>query len=223
MIFVIVPAFNEAQSIREVIKDLRDHGYTNIVVVDDCSQDTTYQVAQETGVHVLHHIINCGQGASLRTGIEYALIKGATIIVTFDADGQHHAEDVKSLVDALQDYHCDAALGSRFLEKKGNTPFIRKLFLKGGTVICLMMYDVTLTDTHNGIRAMTRKAAHILQFESDGMEHASEILELIGKHKLRYCEVPVTITYSEYSIAHGQSTWNAFRILYKMIVKKFTG
>ena len=83
-----------------------------------------------------------------------------------------------------------------------------------------IMYNVKLTDSHNGLRAMSKKAAQKINISSDGMEHASEIVEEISKNKLRYVEVPVNIRYTDYSMARGQKTSNAFSILFKMLIKK---
>src|SRR5687768_5208941 len=88
-IFVVVPAFNEAEVIGEVLDGIRsaDPSY-RIAVVDDGSTDGTSEIAEQHGVPVLRHVVNLGQGAALRTGIEFALRQGAEVIVTFDADGQ---------------------------------------------------------------------------------------------------------------------------------------
>ena len=114
----------------------------------------------------------------------------------------------------------DISLGSRFLDKDSNTPFIRKLFLKGGALSFLLLYGVRLTDSHNGFRAMNRKAARRIKIECDDMAHASEIIDEIGRHRLKYVEVPVTIHYSDYSLSKGQSTLNGFRILARMLINK---
>ncbi|MBI2564798.1 glycosyltransferase family 2 protein [Candidatus Woesearchaeota archaeon] len=216
--YIIIPAFNEGLSIESVITKIQKKGYKNIVVVDDGSKDNTAQIASRYTT-TLRHIVNRGQGASLQTGIKYSLEKGADTIITFDADGQHSPEDIPKLINALKEYNVDIALGSRFL-KKNKTPLIRKLFLKTGAIIIRFMYDIKLTDSHNGLRALTRRAAETIKIKSNGMEHASEILEQIKLKKLSYVEVPVTIEYTNYSIKHGQSTLNAFRILFKMFIQK---
>ena len=205
-IWIVIPAYNEEKRIVEVIEGLKKTGYLNIVVIDDCSKDHTFQKANLTGVIVLKHVLNLGQGAAIKTGIEYALEKGAEIIITFDSDGQHQVEDLPSLIYPLEEKEVDVVLGSRFLHKKSNTPFIRKLFLKGGALIFRLMYGIKLTDSHNGLRALSRKAAKKIQITQNRMEHASEIVEEISKQKLRYLEVPVTIKYSKASLEKGQKT-----------------
>lgn len=213
-IYIVIAAYNEEKSISKVIKDLHKHNYYNIIVVDDFSQDNTIKVAENLGVIVLKHIINRGQGAALRTGIEYALGKGAKVIITFDADGQHLAKDIEKLVEVIEEGY-DVALGNRFIGEAINITFLKKIILKGGAFLMQLFYGVKVTDSHNGFRAFSRKAANMIKITQDRMEHASEIIEEIGKYKLKYKEVPVTIIYYE----KGQSIFNSINILIKMLIK----
>lgn len=221
-LFFVIAAFNEEKSIVNVINSLKSHNYYDIVVVDDGSRDKTSELASKEGVVVLRHIINRGQGAALKTGIQFALKNNADIIVTFDADGQHDVDDVDKLIKPVVSGIADVALGSRFLEKMhySNVPFFRKFFLKGGAFLIWFMYGIKLSDSHNGFRALSRKSAELIDIRSDGMAHASDILEEIKKKSLRFVEVPVNIKYTEYSLSHGQRTMDAFKILYRMIVSK---
>src|SRR6266852_3007326 len=113
-VWVVIAAYNEARVIERVIADVRHCGFS-AVLVDDGSSDATAEVAERVGAVVVRHPVNLGQGAALQTGIEFALHKGADVIVTFDADGQHRASDIAGLVDALARHGVDYALGSRFL------------------------------------------------------------------------------------------------------------
>jgi len=218
--FIVIPAYNEEKTIRKVIKDLKEHDYENIVVVDDNSRDNTSKITSDEGATVLKHMINRGQGAALKTGINYALKQDADIIVTFDADGQHKAEDIERLIKPVEEGKVDICLGSRFLDKKSNVPFLKKVVLKCGIYVIRLMYGIKLTDVHNGLRAMSNEAAKKIEIKSNRMEHASEIIEEIKKKRLRYKEVPVNIRYTEYSKQKGQSSWNALRIFVKMLLKK---
>ena len=220
-IYIIVPAYNEEKCIAEVIIDLKKHGYNNIIVINDGSTDDTVRIARKNKAIVLSHPINLGQGSAIQTGLEYAIFSGADMIITFDSDGQHMAGDIKSLLEPLIDDKAEVALGSRFLDKNSNTPWIKKMMLKGGTVLLFMMYGIMLTDTHNGLRAFTADAASKMRLESRGMEHASEIIEKIKLEKIRYIEVPVTIRYTDYSIKKGQRISNSLNILFKMLAKWF--
>jgi len=219
-IFFIIPGYNEEKSIGKVIKELKKAGYNNIVAIDDGSKDNTYQEAKKQNIFVLQHAINRGQGAALRTGTEFALKKGAEIIVHFDSDGQHRVEDLPQMLKPVLKGEVDVALGSRFL-KKTKMPFSRRVLLKGSVWIQWLFYGVKLSDAHNGFRVMSRKAAQKIKIDSDRMEHASEIVEEIVKKKIKYKEVPVIIRYTGYSMKKGEgSFWGAVRILFKMIIKK---
>ena len=220
-IYIVVPAYNEENSISGVIGDLRKHNFNNIIVVDDGSTDDTNIVAKKDGAVVIKHPINLGQGTAVKTGTDYALLLGAEIIVTFDADGQHLAKDLDNLVKPLINNEVEVALGSRFLDNNSNVPWLKKIFLKGGTLLLFLMYGIMLTDTHNGFRALSRSAAEKIHIRSRGMEHASEILEEIKIKKIRYKEIPVTIKYSTYSISKGQRISNSLNIFFKMLSKWF--
>src|SRR5690348_14005578 len=99
-VWVVVPAYNEARVIPGVVSGLKQEGY-QVVVVDDGSSDATAEIAAQSGAIVLSHPINLGLGAALQTGIEFALARGADLLVTFDADGQHRAADIAALLGAL--------------------------------------------------------------------------------------------------------------------------
>ena len=221
-VWIIIAAYNEEHSVGHVIKELVSSGYKNVVVVDDGSQDRTSEIAKQYTKHVLRHVLNRGQGAALRTGIDFALSQDADLIVTFDADGQHRVEDLPVLIKPIKTGEVDATLGSRFLSPGSNVPFFRKILLKGGALIIWVLYGIRLTDSHNGLRALSRHAAEQIELTMDGMEHASELLSEIKKKKISYVEVPVVIRYTKYSMEHGQSSWNAVKIFYKMLMHKLT-
>lgn len=221
-VWIVIAAYNEEHSIASVLKELAKAGYKNVVVVDDGSTDDTYKIAKQHTKYAIQHVLNRGQGAALKTGIDYALQHDADIIVTFDADGQHRVEDIPALIAPVKKDEVDIALGSRFLKSGSNVPFFRKITLKCGIFLVWVFYGIRLTDVHNGFRALSRHAAEQIEMTMDKMEHASEILSEIKRHNLKYVEVPVVIRYTAYSQAHGQSTSNALKIFYKMVVHKFT-
>ena len=159
------------------------------------------------------HPLNLGQGAALQTGIDYALAQDAEIIVTFDADGQHRVSDIVRLTAALVDEQADFALGSRFLGNAPNLPMARRLMLQAATLFTRLTTGLAITDTHNGLRAMTRRGAAAIRLRQNRMAHASEFLSQIAVSGLRYVERPVTIEYTAYSLAKGQNMRDAVLIL----------
>ena len=127
-VWIVIPAYNEEKNITSVIEGLKALT-PNIVVVNDGSTDKTPEVCEASEVYVVDHLVNRGQGAALQTGNEFALNNGAEIIVHFDADGQHRAEDIEMVIKPLLENEADIVFGSRFLEKKSKVPWFKKYFI----------------------------------------------------------------------------------------------
>jgi glycosyltransferase involved in cell wall biosynthesis len=220
--WVIIPAYNESQVIGQVLTDLCPCPY-HFVVVDDGSQDATPEIVRQYPVTLLRHLTNLGQGAALQTGISYALSFPSTrYLVTFDADGQHHPEDIRRMLKACQEGNYDVALGSRFIAggRAANIRAVKQIGLKLAIALTRLTTGLNLSDTHNGLRVFTRQAATRIKITQNGMAHATEILNEIARLKLRYVEVPVSILYSAYSVSKGQSLWNGINILWDILFGK---
>jgi glycosyltransferase involved in cell wall biosynthesis len=218
-VWVVCAAYNEATMIGGVVSELSRAGH-QVVVVDDGSIDETRHVAAAANASVVAHAINLGQGAALQTGIDFALSHGADVLVTFDADGQHRVSDIPRLVDALRRERADFALGSRFLGQTYNLPTVRRWVLWAATVFTRLTTGLRLTDSHNGLRAMTRRGAAAIHLRQNRMAHASEILVEIAESGLRYVEVPVTIEYTAYSLAKGQPIGDSVTILLDLFARE---
>ncbi len=216
-VWVVIAAYNEEQVIAETVTNVLTY-VSNVVVVDDCSVDSTEQNALKAGAHVLRHPIILGQGGALQTGIEYALKNGSEYIVTFDADGQHSAAEILPMLLALQQSKSDIALGSRFIGKTLNLPWQRRIILKLAIIFTRVTSGIKLTDVHNGFRVMTRHFCKSFEFRQNRMAHASEILNYISSRHIKYIEYPVTITYTEYSMRKGQRSSNALRVLMELFM-----
>lgn len=221
-VFIVVPSFNESKAIRQSILPLLTYGY-RVVVVDDGSSDDTWQVLESLPVFSLRHPINLGQGAAIQTGMSFAIQQGAEFVVHFDADGQHSHEQIERLLDPLRRSEADVTLGSRFLDMTDTklVPLSKRILLKGATLVNFAFSGLKLTDAHNGFRAFTRKAAIKIDLQENRFSHASEILEQIRRHKLRWKEVPSTIHYTDYSRAKGQPISNAVNILLDLVARRF--
>lgn len=212
-IWIVVPAYNEEPAIGNVLKSLRKK-YSQVVVVDDGSQDKTSFIAKIHTDHVLKHKHNMGQGAALRTGFDYALNQGADVVVTFDADGQMKTEDIEILYREMLQKKCDVVLGTRFAGRLPvNMPSLRKLIIKLGVIYFRWALNMNITDTHNGFRIFTKDAIEKLSLVKNKMAHADEILIQIHKKNLSYSESPVEITYTAYSLNKGQRTSNFLNII----------
>jgi len=220
-VWIIIPSLNEAPVIRKTIEGIIPYGY-NIVVVDDGSNDGTCEKVIDLPICILSHSVNLGQGAALQTGIEYALKQGADFLITFDSDGQHNPEDIKKFLNPLRHEHYDVVLGSRFINRENfeTIPKLKKKVLQLATWFTRITTRLNVTDTHNGFRAFSRKAAMNIKIMQNRMAHASEILHIIAQKKMRYKEIPTSILYTDYSTKKGQKVSNAINILWDILFKR---
>ncbi len=221
-VIAVIPAYNEEKNIRASIIDAGNF-VDEVVVVDDYSSDKTRSIAFDAGAYVLHHIINRGQGASLQTGTDYAdKILKADVIVHFDADGQMCGEDIPGMIEHIKTGKADIVLGSRFLGEVRDIPTIRLIALKGSILMTTILSGINLSDTHNGFRALSRKAFTEMRIGIDRMAHASEILDLIKVKKIKFIEHPVTIKYSKERVqSRDSSAIRAINVLKDFLKGKF--
>lgn len=191
-------------------------------MVDDGSEQPAQSVLEGLPVHCLRHPVNLGQGAALQTGTAYSVSRGAEIVVHFDADGQHPAERIPALIEPIVKGECDVALGSRFLDPshRAQVPWRKRLVLKIGVAVSGLLTGVWLTDTHNGFRALSRRAAEQIELRENGFAHATEILEQIRFHGLRRREIPSLVRYTEYSLRKGQRISNSVNIIMDLLLRK---
>lgn len=220
-IFAIIPAYQAADSVGQVVKQLLPL-VDRVVVVDDGSTDATAEVARAAGAQVLQHLVNRGYGAALATGHEYALQQGAEAVIHFDADGQFDPVDIPKLISALEPEEPSAALGSRFLGRAVNIPILRKLTLKLAIIFTWATTGLKLSDAHNGLRAFTAKALELINLRQDRMAVSSEIIHELADKKIPVKEVPVTVTYTDYSLRSSkQGALPAAKIVKDLLIDKF--
>jgi glycosyltransferase involved in cell wall biosynthesis len=223
---LIVPAFNEGRVIGATLANLpaafAGVDEVTIVVVDDGSTDDTAAVVQACGdarVVLLRHVINRGLGGALGTGLEYARRAGADYVVTYDADGQHAPEDIAAVLAPLLRGDADAVIGSRLLRPQG-MPWYRIAGNWGLNLFTYFVFGMWTTDSQSGMRGFSRTALERIEVRLDRMEVSSEFVKEIRRLRLRYAEVPIRAIYSDYSLAKGQSNWNAFNILIRLVLHR---
>ncbi len=213
---VVIPAYNESGRIGQTIKGLADLPY-DLVVVDDGSSDGTAQAC--AGATVLRHGLNRGQGAALQTGTQWALQRGASYVVHFDADGQFEPSDIKRALDIVRSTDIHIILGSRFLGESSELPFTKRyIIFPVARVINWAFSGLWLSDVHNGFRVMTSRAASEINIEVDRMAHNTNILSQIRKKKLSYQEMPVRVYYHRY----GQGVGGGFKIMGDLLMGWFS-
>ena len=218
----VIAAFREVPRVQSVVKACLPY-VERVVVIDDGSRDGTAEEALAGGALVLRHAINRGQGAALKTGTLAALELGADAIIHIDADGQHDPAFIPALLEPLQLDRADIVFGSRFLGLKAiDMPLKRRILMRGIKLFNIFVLGIpsAVTDPQTGMRAFTAKAAHLLDFQQDGMAHCSEILRLATR-ALRWQEVPVVVRYTKDSLAKGQWRGGVVRIVWQLFVGSF--
>jgi glycosyltransferase involved in cell wall biosynthesis len=217
---VVIPAYNEAAVIGQVVDEVRT-AFEHVVCIDDGSTDGSAAAARAAGAVVLRHPINLGQGAALQTGFEYGLRDpDVSHVVTFDADGQHQVSDAVRMVNRAISMNVDVVLGSRFLREAPDVPRARRALLTAAAAFTRQTSGLRVTDAHNGLRVLSRQALQGMDLRLHGMAHASELLHTIARRRLSYVEEPVSIRYTEYSLAKGQSGINALNIAFDLIMDR---
>lgn len=217
---VIVPVYNEAAAVGEVVTALRAE-FGHVVCVDDGSSDGSDLIARAAGATVLRHAINQGQGAALQTGFDHVLRHtDAAYVVTFDADGQHLVSDAVRMVEHARRTGTDVVLASRFTGTTTEMPAARRMVLKAAITFTKWTAKLEVTDTHNGLRVLNRLALTRIRLTMPRMAYASEFLSAIVPSGLSYSEVPTTVVYTEYSRGKGQTNLNAVNILFDLAVRR---
>ncbi len=210
---VVVRMYNEAAVVGPVVAELTER-FEHVVCVDDGSQDASGDIARAAGALVVTHPINLGGGAALKTGLRHALAATtATHFITFDADGQHQACDALSMLEHARTDQLDVVLGSRFLGVKSEMPRSRRALLRTAAVFTRATTGVALTDSHNGLRVLSRSFASGLRLTIPGMGYASELIAALAGEGIRYAEHPVTVLYTDYSLGKGQRNLNSVNIV----------
>ncbi len=192
---VLVPAYNEADSIGYVLDRIPDAACgieTAVLVVDDGSRDGTGEIAAEHGAAVARHLINRGGGAALRTGYRLLADSGATIVVTLDADGQHLPSEMERLVQPVVSGEVAVAHGSRVLGKAEPNHYARELGIVMFNRIVSLITRTKVSDCSNGYRAVRSDVLPQLVLRQEQF-HTSEFLIEALRRGIPAKEVPVTV------------------------------
>lgn len=213
---VVIPAYNEEQTIGKVVQDLKQY-CDEVIVVNDGSDDETAELAERAGADVVCHCLNCGLGAALKTGFAAALKNGAEIIITFDADGQHQASDIPKLVAPLRGGECDVVIGVR---QGREMPISRRIANYFGNIATFLLFGIWTCDSQSGLRAFSRRAAEQMDLRTNRMEVSSEIFQEIKEKGLNFQEVAAQVVYNNYSLSKGQSFTTGLKTLWRLILHK---
>lgn len=225
-ICIILPAYNEAPVIGQVLDDLKkeikkEKLQAEIVVIDDGSIDGTASIVRKKGVPVLSHVLNRGLGGALGTGLNYAKKIDADIAVTLDSDGQHDAKDIKKVIKPILDNQADVVIGTRWKKDRAKMPIDRRIITISSNILTFLLFRIWTTDSQSGFRAFSKEALDVIQIKTQRMEVSSELFGEIKKNKFRLKEAPIRVIYTDYSRKKGQSNLNSIQILLKLMLRLF--
>ncbi|MGO8992625.1 MAG: glycosyltransferase family 2 protein [Polyangiaceae bacterium] len=244
-IAILMPAYNETTALTETLRKLGDRvgapgadraapsadapsGGATVFLVDDGSDPPLDAAALPRNIHVVlaRHPFNLGQGAALETARQLALRDprrdAFDAYVTMDADGQHRVEDAVALAEAIAD-GADVAFGNRFLGSS-NVPGPRRALLGAARFFEWAITGLRLADSHNGLRAFSRRAIEQVPIRQNRMAHATEIKQRVSRAgELVIVEVPVSVRYTRQSLAKGQRSLGAVVIVRDLVLQYLFG
>ncbi|NQV90360.1 glycosyltransferase family 2 protein [Candidatus Uhrbacteria bacterium] len=219
-ILAIIPAYNEATTIAEVLQKTKPF-VDDIIVVNDGSSDRTAEIARTAGVLVVSHVINRGLGAAIGTGFAAAQKLGADAVITLDADGQHDPAEIQKFVRAMEQ-GADVVIGSRMLTGFVGMPWYRRIAQILGNLVTFFLFGAWVTDSQSGFRAFTKYALGKIEIKTNRMEVSSELIAETKRHKLTMVEVPIKAIYTDYSLSKGQSFFVGIKTLLKLVLKRIS-
>lgn len=193
-VLVIIPAYNESQTIAQVVAALHEHvPEYDVLVVDDGSADETAAIVSRLdNVELVRLPYNLGIGGAMQTGYKYAARNGYDVAVQCDADGQHPVHQLRLLVERLEQGDADVVVGSRYVADSDYAPsFFRRL----GKSLLSRLVDLVMgegiTDTTSGFRAANRRALTLFARNYPDDYPEAEALVIMHKSGLRPVEIPV--------------------------------
>ncbi len=221
-ILIGIPAYNEAQTIGDVItslpKRIKGVAKIDILVVSDGSTDNTEYISDKKGALVISHFLNRGLGGALKTIFEYTRHSNYDILVTCDADGQHLGSDVLKVIESLLKNNKDVVIGVREYNTK-NSPKSKIIINHIANFLTYLLCGIYTHDSQSGLRAFNKKAINLINTQTDGMEVSSEIFKEIKNNNLTYGEIPIKAIYTDYSKMKGQRLGDAPDVLFRLILR----
>ncbi len=190
----VIPAHNESEDVEKTVSTAKNYADL-VVVIDDGSKDSTFDIAKKAGAVTLRHSERMGKGAALRTGIRYVLRENVDYVVTLDGDGEHDPAEIPRFLPPLINDEADLVIGSRFKGSVESLTLIRKISNKLTNWLIRIGYRFFVSDSQSGFRAFNRKVLEAIDFKENGYTVDTEILIKAIKNNFRIAEVSIHSTY----------------------------
>lgn len=209
---IILPAYNEEMTVRQVIGEIKSNiPFSDILVVDDGSADQTGTIARREGATVINHPFNLGYGAALQTGFRFATKRGYEYVLTMDADGQHDSSSAANLLDAMRAHNADVVIGSRFTGNGYRIGILRKMGIMLFSLVAKAYTGIQITDPTSGFQLIRRRAfSYLAEGDNYPLDYPDvNIIMALHKKEFRIVEAPVTMKEN----THGKSMHSGLRPL----------
>lgn len=216
---VVIPVFNENDSVHHIIAEARKYVDLVIVVDDGSSEKKQLHLdASEAGIVLLRHKINLGKGAALKTGCEAAIRLKADTIVVMDSDGQHKPEDLKRFINQFSNKEVEIVFGSRKIGK--DMPLAMMLGNKFLSLAVSFLFGIYISDTQCGYRAFRASVYPKIKWTSPRYAVETEMITNIAKNKIKYSEIEIATIYADNY--KGTTFLDGIKIFINMLIWKFT-
>lgn len=214
-VLIVIPAYNEAESIERVVDNIKDnYPQYDYVVINDGSTDRTEEICIKRGYNLISLPLNLGIGGAVQAGYKYALKRNYDIVIQIDGDGQHDIAYAADLIHPIIDGNADITIGSRFISKEGFQSTVTRrmgILLLSKLIFCTCF--VKIRDVTSGFRAVNRRFIGIYAANYPGDYPEPEAIVAAIMHRGTIKEVPVVMQERE----NGSSSINFKRSIYYMI------
>ena len=214
-LLVIVPALNEEAAIGDVVRDIHQHvPGVPVLVIDDCSSDSTISVARQAGADVLSMPHHLGLGGCVQAGYKLAYELGFQYVIRVDGDGQHDARDIPRIFQKLKATGCEMVIGSRFVAENGSrTGAVRSLGIRFFRLVLRPVLGKPVHDPTSGFVGVNRRALNVFR-QSFPLEYPEiEALVVLQRRRFRFEEVPCKMR----PRTTGRSSITALKSLYYVL------
>jgi glycosyltransferase involved in cell wall biosynthesis len=218
-ILIVIPAYNEAENIKKVLNEIKsDINYADILVINDCSTDNTFNIVKENGIKCINNVFNMHYAMAVQTGLKYAYQNNYDYVIQMDADGQHIAKEAEKLYKEIKKSNADIVIGSRYLKDNGYPcPFFRRVGTRMFERLIKLFCHKKIADPLSGFQCLNKNV--IAEYAKIGnypeYPDANLVIEMIFKG-YKIVEVPVKMRIRENGVSMHSGIWKPIKYMVEM-------